>query len=106
MNHFATYPRRLSPRQQLRANLLVANRAFAGWLGLDPRYTVSSNIALAVARRTGLPFATAKLWFHGGFSGFVAAVLKALGMKSLPAVGIGALVWAWLESFDSSRRQQ
>jgi hypothetical protein len=106
MNHFATYPRRLSPRQQLRKDLLEANRAFAGWFGLDPRYTMSSNIALAISRRTGLPFATAKLWFHGGFSGLVAAMLKALGMKGLPAAGIGALVWIWLESFDSSRRQQ
>ena len=92
------------PRQRLRAELLEANRAIASWLGLDPRYTVSSNIALAVARRTGASFELAKRWFHGGVAGFLAAMFRVFGVSLTAMAGIGAVLYMWLESFDGSAR--
>jgi hypothetical protein len=82
--------------------VLAVNRRLAGKLGLNPRRTVSSNIAAIVARTTGLSFVTAKRLFHAGVAGFVAAVLRYFGAGVSAVIAAGAWCWSWLESFDSS----
>lgn len=84
-------------------DLVDLNRKVARWLGLDPSYTISTNIGQEIARVTGLSFETSKMLFHAGVAGFVGTVASGFGV--LPAaVVIGAiLMFAWLESFDSSK---
>ena len=38
----------------------------------------------------------------GGVAGFAAWVLSAFGLGLAATVGAGALLWAWLESYDDS----
>jgi hypothetical protein len=104
MSYMITHanPTPTTPRQQFRMELLQANRAVASWLGLDSRFTLSSNIALAVSMRTGVAFGHAKQWFHGGVSGFVAAMLGFFGAGLGAALGLASLLFVWLESFDAS----
>lgn len=101
-----TYTLTRSARQELRADLLELNRSIAGWLGLDPRYTISSNIAALMSRAFRIPFATAKLWFHAGVAGAATLLLRSFGLAAAAAFGIGGLLVAWLEGFDTSRRRQ
>lgn len=82
--------------------LIEVNRYFAGRLGMNPRHTISTNVAYAISRATGLRFVTAKRLFHGGVAGFVAAVLHAFGIGIAATLGAGALLWSWLESYDNS----
>lgn len=93
-------------RRQLRHDLLQLNRAVAGYLGLDARLTISSNLALAISRTFNVPFATAKLWFHSGVAGFVSLLLRFAGLSSVVALGVGSFFLYWLEGFDTSRQRQ
>jgi hypothetical protein len=95
-----------SLRRQIRAQVLDVNREFAGWLGLDPRYTLSTNMAIEISARTSIPFHTAKQLFHGGVAGVAAAIIALFGAPLVASVGLAAIFYAWLESFDSSARQQ
>jgi hypothetical protein len=104
MLNFSTYLQQ-RPRD-LHELVLHLNRDLAGRLGLDPNYTISTNIALAISRVTGMPVATAKLLFHGGVASFVAAIVHLFGAGSAAVIATGALCWGWLESFDSSVRQR
>ncbi len=97
---------RPSTRQLLRSELLAVNRSLAGWLGLNPRYTISSNIAQLVARALRIPYGTAKQWFHAGVAGFASLLLRLFGLSHVLAVGLGVLALVWLESFDGSQRHQ
>jgi hypothetical protein len=72
---------------------------------MDPNYTISTNIARAISRATGIAVTPAKFLFHGGVAGFVAALLRVFGIGLAGALGAGAGFLAWLESFDSSARQ-
>jgi hypothetical protein len=81
---------------QFELDLLDLNRAIAGWIGLDGRYTLSTNISRAISDRTGVDFHTCKRWFHRGVAGFVAAMLGVLGMPVVAAIGVGALFGTWL----------
>jgi hypothetical protein len=95
-----------SLRQQIRAQVLDLNREFAGWLGLDPRYTLSTNMAIEISARTSIPFRTAKQLFHGGVAGGAAAIIGFFGAPLVASVGLAAIFYAWLESFDASGRRQ
>jgi hypothetical protein len=86
--------------------LLSLNRELAELLGMDPRYTISSNVALAISRATGVPFETAKLVFHAGVAGLAASSANHFGASSIPVLGLGVLVLLWLESFDGSSHKR
>ena len=86
--------------------LIELNRYLAGRLGMDPHYTISTNIAHAISRATGLEFVTAKRMFHAGVAGFLAIVLSAFGLGIAATLGAGAIVWGWLESYDSSAHRR
>jgi hypothetical protein len=99
--------------QALPANACLGRCAalnFAESIGFTPfqkirthsRFTLSSNIAHAVSMRTGVTFEDAKQWFHGGVSGFVAAMLEFFGAGLGATLGFASLLFVWLESFDAS----
>lgn len=90
---------------EARSGLLALNRALAGALGMDPDFTISTNVARRVSDNTGLSFRTAKLGFHASVGGAAALGAQALGADPWVAVGIGLVTCLWLESFDSSRKR-
>lgn len=92
--------------QDLHALVLRLNRDLAGRLGLNPNYTISTNVGLAISRATGMPLPTAKFLFHGGVASFVATILSLFGVGAVGILAGGAACWGWLESFDSSARKR
>lgn len=95
----------VSSSLETRSGLLALNRALAGALGMDPHFTISTNIARRVSSDTGLPFRAAKIGFHASVGGVTALGARALGVNGWVAGGLGLVTCLWLESFDSSRKR-
>ena len=85
-----------------RRALIELNMAVAGLLGLDPHYTISTNLAWRLSVRTGIPFVEAKQIVHARIAVYVERVLRSMGVVYAPHLDISDLVYEWLESFDSS----
>lgn len=85
-----------------REGLLAINRYLAGRLGLNPRFTISSNMAMAISRATGIRVSTAKLLFHVGVAAAAAKLSRRLGPGLAVRAGGAVAVFLWLERFDRS----
>lgn len=90
----------LSARE--RRALIELNMAIAGLLGMDPHYTISSNLAWRLSLQTGVSFRHAKRIIHARIAQHVARALRASGIVYAPHVDIRWPVYEWLESFDPS----
>jgi hypothetical protein len=85
--------------------LIAANRRIAGRLGMDPDYTVSTNVARAIAPRLGVDVPTAKRLFHGVLAGLVGTAVRSRAGGG-GAIVAGGAFWLWLESFDDSATER
>lgn len=89
-------------RRAARRALLDLNKAVAGLLGMDPHYTISTNLAWRISARSGLSFESAKRLVHARIARYVAHSLAVNGIVRASPVVISQLIFEWLESFDSS----
>ena len=94
MRHLQHYARPHTVREWL----LLRDLEIAAARGYPPGWTVSAYRAHQIARLTGLGVATAKLVYHAGLCGIVAAIVGMFGAPFVLAVGLGAAVTAYLEA--------
>lgn len=89
-------------RRAVRRALIDLNKAVAGLLGMDPHYTICTNLAWRVSQQTGMPFEDAKRAIHVHIALHVARALRAHGIVQASPAFVSRLIFDWLESFDSS----
>lgn len=86
--------------QKWKRPILELNRALAAQLGLDGRYTISTNVAHMLARTLGVKPKTAKFLFHACLAAALGLQLHASGQRrSIPSAS-ALLALLFLEGFD------